>query len=59
MGLRLDEGVRLDAGLAQRIDGRALAELSAAGLMAHDGETIRATPQGRRVLDAVLRALVR
>jgi oxygen-independent coproporphyrinogen-3 oxidase len=59
MGLRLDEGVRLDAGLAQRIDGRALAELSAAGLMQHDGETIRATSQGRRVLDAVLRALVR
>jgi oxygen-independent coproporphyrinogen-3 oxidase len=59
MGLRLDEGVTLDPILRARIDAAALDGLTADGLMARNGETIRATRDGRRVLDAVLRALVR
>jgi putative oxygen-independent coproporphyrinogen III oxidase len=59
MGLRLDEGVRLDETLRARIDAAALDSLADGGLIVRDGGTIRATREGRRVLDAVLRALVR
>ena len=59
MGLRLDEGVTLDETLRVRIDAAALDSLADGGLIARDGGTIRATRDGRRVLDAVLRALIR
>ncbi|MBE0527668.1 MAG: coproporphyrinogen III oxidase [Thermoleophilia bacterium] len=61
MGLRLEEGVSLSR--YAKLTGRALADarienLAAAGLLLHDGDRIRATPQGRLVLDALLARLL-
>ncbi|OYY88869.1 MAG: coproporphyrinogen III oxidase [Sphingomonas sp. 28-66-16] len=65
MGLRLAEGVDLDriATLAGTpidtvIDARAAATLEAEGLIARDGERLRATDSGMLVLNAVIAALV-
>ncbi|MBX3494837.1 MAG: coproporphyrinogen III oxidase [Parvibaculum sp.] len=61
MGLRLEEGVSLSR--YAKLTGRALAEtrlenLATAGLLRRDGDRIRATPQGRLVLDALLARLL-
>ena len=61
MGLRLEEGVSLSR--YAKLTGRALADarienLASAGLLLHDGDRIRATPQGRLVLDALLARLL-
>lgn len=61
MGLRLEEGVSLSRYV--RLTGLALAEtrlenLDADGLLRRDGDRIRATPQGRLVLDALLARLL-
>ncbi len=60
-GLRLAEGVSLGryGRLAGRpLSARALEELSALGLVAVDGDTLRATQNGRPVLNAVLDRLL-
>ncbi|MSP67291.1 MAG: coproporphyrinogen III oxidase [Alphaproteobacteria bacterium] len=65
MGLRLAEGI--DAARFQRLTGRTLAEavapgslarLVAGGFLVADASGLRATPAGRRVLNAVLAELV-
>jgi oxygen-independent coproporphyrinogen-3 oxidase len=58
MGLRLDEGVALDAAMSALIDGGRLASLRRQGLVEQRQNRLRATAEGRRVLDAVLRDLV-
>ncbi|MBA3676867.1 MAG: coproporphyrinogen III oxidase [Sphingosinicella sp.] len=65
MGLRLREGVDLEriAGLAQTdpaglIDERALTRHEAQGLVAREGDRLRATPAGMLLLDAILGELV-
>ena len=57
MNLRLSEGVDLAAYHARwsaRPSSAKLAPLIEQGLLTQDGETIRATPQGRLVLNAVI-----
>jgi coproporphyrinogen III oxidase-like Fe-S oxidoreductase len=57
MNLRLSEGVDLAAYQARwgaRPSSAKLAPLLEQGLLHHDGETIRATAQGRLVLNAVI-----
>lgn len=61
MGLRLSEGVSLAR--HARLSGAALSParigaLVADGLLIHEGDTIRATPQGRLVLNALLARLL-
>jgi putative oxygen-independent coproporphyrinogen III oxidase len=59
MGLRIEDGLSLSR-LAD-IQGRALVIDSALiddGLLSRDGDQLRATPQGRMVLDALTRALL-
>jgi len=61
MGLRLEDGVALAR--YEKLTGRALAEariesLVADGLLIRDGDRIRATSQGRLVLDALLARLL-
>jgi len=61
MGLRLEEGVSLAryAALTGRaLDGARVANLVADGLLLKEGERIRATAQGRLVLDALLARLL-
>ncbi len=58
MGLRLDEGVALDAAMRTLIDEQRLAALTTEGLVEQSANRLRATDEGRRVLDAVLRDLV-
>jgi oxygen-independent coproporphyrinogen-3 oxidase len=65
MGLRLAEGVsraafRAETGkdLAEAIDGASLARLADAGYVILDDVALRATPNGRQRLDAVLAALL-
>jgi putative oxygen-independent coproporphyrinogen III oxidase len=53
LGLRLREGVRIDSSLAQ--EARSLAEL---GLLAVDGDRVRATARGEAVLNQVTLRLV-
>lgn len=60
MGLRLTEGVsraRLDKLSDDGLDGR-IEDLEALGLVARDEMSLRVTPAGRPVLNAVLRALL-
>jgi oxygen-independent coproporphyrinogen-3 oxidase len=63
MGLRLAEGVDLGrvGELARRdpVDRDAVARLARQGLLALEGEKLRATPAGRLVLNAVLAEIVR
>ena len=61
MGLRLAEGI--DLGRYAALAGAAMpeeriAELAGLGLVARDGDRLRATPAGRPLLDAVLRRLL-
>ena len=61
MGLRLEEGVSLSR--YAKLTGQPLADtrianLVAGGLLLRDGDRIRATPQGRLVLDALLARLL-
>jgi putative oxygen-independent coproporphyrinogen III oxidase len=62
MGLRLAEGVDLDriAALAGRdpVDGDAFARLAGQGLLAREGDRLRATPAGMLLLDAVLAEII-
>jgi len=64
MGLRLDEGVSLSEmttrhGDVQRfIDWDAMAGLAASGLLARDGDRLRATPAGRLLLNRILSELL-
>ena len=55
MGLRLSEGVDLPAA---PVDLAAVARLSDQGLLARDGDRLRATPRGRLLLDAILAEIV-
>lgn len=62
MGLRLAEGVNLarqDVDLHSVIDPHAVDRLVAHGLLARTGDTLRATPSGTPVLNAVLAAIAR
>ena len=61
MGLRLTQGIVADdyervAGVS--LSEQTLSQLEAQGLVERDGERVRATGQGRLVLDAVIEALV-
>jgi putative oxygen-independent coproporphyrinogen III oxidase len=56
MGLRLAEGV---ACRANDLEMDAVARLSGQGLIAYDGERLRATPRGMLLLDAILAEVVR
>ena len=55
MGLRLSEGVDLPAAA---VDLAAVARLADQGLLARDGDRLRATPRGRLLLDAILPEIV-
>jgi len=64
MGLRLAEGIQAarferqtGVKLAQAIDAQRLKPLVAAGLVVDDGKTLRATPEGLRVLNSVIAEL--
>jgi oxygen-independent coproporphyrinogen-3 oxidase len=57
-GLRIDEGVGRDEVAALKLDPARLEHLTALGLLAADRARIRATRQGRLVLDAVTRELL-
>jgi putative oxygen-independent coproporphyrinogen III oxidase len=62
MGLRTAEGVSVDRHRAinrGEIDADALTELTELGLIKLDGDTLCATPEGRLVLNGVLRRLMR
>lgn len=61
MGLRLREGIDLtrhEALAGERIDARRLRPLEAMGLVALEGDRLRATLTGRPVLNAILRELL-
>jgi oxygen-independent coproporphyrinogen-3 oxidase len=58
MGLRLREGIPLE-GVAEILDMRAAERLAAQGLVALEGDRLRARPAGMLLLDAVLAELVR
>lgn len=60
MGLRLVRGVELSKGDLSTLGGRAerLSELSVDGLIEFDGRVLKATPDGRRVLNALLAGLL-
>jgi len=65
MGLRLTEGIaagkffaRTGVQLMEAIDPAILDQALQAGYLTHDGATLRATPEGRLRLDALLAALV-
>lgn len=59
MGLRLAEGVSLTrlAKLGLVVDQDEIANLEDLGLLVHEGDLIRATPQGRAVLNGVITRL--
>lgn len=57
-GLRIAEGVARSEVAALAIPPERIAGLVALGLLADDPERLRATPRGRRVLDAVTRELL-
>lgn len=60
-GLRLAEGIdplRYERLSGQALPAQALADLEAMGMIARDAGRIRATAQGRAVLNAVIRALM-
>lgn len=60
-GLRLAEGIdpaRYERLAGQALPAQALADLEAMGMIARDAGRIRATAQGRAVLNAVIRALM-
>ena len=60
-GLRLAEGIdpaRYEALAGRALPAQALADLESYGMIAHDGPRIRATREGRAVLNAVIRALM-
>jgi oxygen-independent coproporphyrinogen-3 oxidase len=66
MGLRLSEGIsatrfasRTGIALAEAIDQDMLPALIAEGYLIQEGDRLRATPEGRMRLDAVLGALIR
>ncbi|MFO1088650.1 MAG: radical SAM family heme chaperone HemW [Hyphomicrobiales bacterium] len=58
MGLRLDEGIALDPSTIALERRDRLAWLERQGLIERQGARVRATRDGRRVLDAVVRELV-
>ncbi len=58
MGLRLREGLPLE-GVAEILDMRAAERLAAQGLVALEGDGLRASPAGMLLLDAILAELVR
>lgn len=63
MGLRLDEGVDLDAiaamtGMAALVDEAAVARLSDHGLVRHTGSRLAVTPAGMLLLDRILTEIV-
>lgn len=65
MGLRLAEGIdatgfraRCGLDLAEVVDAAALQRLTGAGFVAWDGASLRATPEGRLRLNAVIAALL-
>ena len=58
MGLRLNEGVRLDD-VAEALDKPAVARLERQGLIAQDTERLRVLPRGRLLLDAILGEIAR
>jgi putative oxygen-independent coproporphyrinogen III oxidase len=57
LGLRTVEGVPLSEVTALDLDAR-IAELKGGGFVTDDGGRLIATPQGRKVLDGVIRALL-
>ena len=60
-GLRLAEGIdpaRYEALAGRALPAQALADLESYGMIAQDGPRIRATREGRAVLNAVIRALM-
>jgi oxygen-independent coproporphyrinogen-3 oxidase len=57
MGLRLREGISL-ARLGAGLDMQAVARLEAQGLLARNGDRLRATPSGMLLLDAILAEIV-
>jgi oxygen-independent coproporphyrinogen-3 oxidase len=57
-GLRIDAGVGRDEVAALSLDTERVARLVDLGMLAHDPDRIRATRQGRLVLDAVTRELL-
>ena len=61
MGLRLNEGVdlaRIEAMSPMRLSSARLAALVQMGFLQHDAKTLKATPKGRLVLNAVLKELL-
>lgn len=61
MGLRLTEGIDLHAleiETGQRLPAKRIASLASSGLLASEGSRLSATPQGRLVLNAVLKTLL-
>ena len=60
MGLRIAEGVCWDevAALDLRPGSERIAELADHGLVVSDAQGLRATPEGRRLLDGVIRRLI-
>jgi oxygen-independent coproporphyrinogen-3 oxidase len=60
MGLRTDEGVGWSdlAALDLTSHSPAVLELAEIGLVSPDANRLRATPEGRRMLDSVIRKLV-
>ncbi|MCV6825605.1 MULTISPECIES: radical SAM family heme chaperone HemW [Halocynthiibacter] len=61
MGLRLSEGVSLERFSAlsgSKISSQTLENLSEMGMLLLDGDRLRATPQGRVILNALLRELL-
>ena len=61
MGLRLTEGIDLERYYrisGRRISGKKIADLSALGMIKQQGNRLKATPQGRMVLNSVLAELL-
>jgi oxygen-independent coproporphyrinogen-3 oxidase len=59
MGLRLAEGIPAAALAAAGVPSRRLSDLAAEGLLTIAGDRVAATAAGRRLLDGVLRELLR
>ncbi|MCZ7674892.1 MAG: radical SAM family heme chaperone HemW [Roseovarius sp.] len=61
MGLRIAEGIdpaRFEAMSGQALPERAIGDLEEIGMITRDTDRLRATPRGRLVLNAVIRALL-
>jgi putative oxygen-independent coproporphyrinogen III oxidase len=60
MGLRIADGVRWDeiAALGLSPGSPRIADLQAHGLLRADAERLQATPEGRRLLDSIIRTLI-